>query len=63
MTSKRTQFDVGGMSCSFCAETIEKSLRKIEGVKEIKVSLAHEEVLIDYDSKKNRRVRTQGGTY
>jgi len=50
MTSKRkTQFDIGGMSCSFCAETIEKSLSKEKGVEEVKVSLAHEEVLVEYD--------------
>jgi len=38
MTSKRqVQFDIGGMSCSFCAETIEKSLSKKRPVEYTKV--------------------------
>ena len=40
---------VGGMSCSFCTETIRKAYLKIDGVKETYVSLPHEEALIRYD--------------
>ncbi|MBI2880941.1 MAG: cation-translocating P-type ATPase [Candidatus Tectomicrobia bacterium] len=40
------------MHCSFCAETIRKGLGRMEGVREVSVSLAHEEALIHYDPEK-----------
>lgn len=40
---------IGGMSCSFCTETIRKALNSMDGVIETHVSLAHEEALIRYD--------------
>lgn len=45
----QAQYDVGGMSCSFCAESIRKAFDRIDGVDRVNVSLAHEEVLIEYD--------------
>ncbi|MFB6235877.1 MAG: heavy metal translocating P-type ATPase [Halopenitus sp.] len=45
----QTQFNIGGMSCSFCAESIQKALERTEGVEDVDVSLAHEEVLVRYD--------------
>ena len=42
------QLKIGGMSCSFCANSIEKALRRQKGVDEVHVSLAHEEALIRY---------------
>ena len=42
------QLKIGGMSCSFCVNSIEKALRKEKGVAEAHVSLAHEEALIRY---------------
>ncbi len=36
------QLKIGGMSCSFCANSIEKALRREKGVDEVHVSLAHE---------------------
>jgi Cu+-exporting ATPase len=45
----KVQFKIGGMSCSFCVETIRKALTRLEGVNEVSVSLAHEEALISYD--------------
>ncbi len=42
------QLKIGGMSCSFCANSIEKALRREKGVQEVHVSLAHEEVLVRY---------------
>jgi heavy metal translocating P-type ATPase len=38
------------MSCSFCAESIEKAYRRTDGVEDVDVSLAHEEVLVQYDA-------------
>jgi Cu+-exporting ATPase len=46
------QFKLGGMSCSFCVETIRRALTRMEGVSEVHVSLAHEETLIEYDRTK-----------
>jgi heavy metal translocating P-type ATPase len=37
------------MSCSFCAETINKAYRRIDGVDDVNVSLAHEELLVEYE--------------
>lgn len=47
--NKKLHIKVGGISCSFCAESIRKAYRRIDAVKDISVSLAHEEVLIQYD--------------
>ena len=49
MGTAQKQFNVGGMSCSFCAESIEKAYRRTDGVADVDVSLAHEEVLVQYD--------------
>ncbi|MFD1514426.1 heavy metal translocating P-type ATPase [Halomarina rubra] len=50
MSTTHVQYDIGGMSCSFCAESIRKAYERTEGVEEVNVSLAHEEVRIRYDS-------------
>lgn len=42
------QLKLGGMSCSFCVNSIEKALRREKGVREAHVSLAHEEALVRY---------------
>ncbi|GAA0212983.1 MULTISPECIES: heavy metal translocating P-type ATPase [Halobacteriales] len=49
MGTTHEQFNVGGMSCSFCAESIEKAYARTDGVEDVDVSLAHEEVLVQYD--------------
>ncbi|WP_456473904.1 heavy metal translocating P-type ATPase [Candidatus Pyrohabitans sp.] len=49
---KKLQLKVGGIFCSFCAETIKKAFSRMEGIGEVKVSLAHEEVLIRYNPEK-----------
>lgn len=50
MSATRVQYNIGGMSCSFCAESIHKAYERTEGVEEVNVSLAHEEVRIRYDN-------------
>ncbi len=42
MEEKRTDFNIKGMHCASCVNVIEKSLRKIDGVKEATVNLATE---------------------
>ncbi|MFB6305085.1 MAG: heavy metal translocating P-type ATPase [Haloferacaceae archaeon] len=49
MGTTRERFAVGGMACSFCAESIETAYARAEGVEDAEVSLAHEEVLVRYD--------------
>ena len=49
MGTTHEQFNVGGMSCSFCAESIKKAYSRTDGVEDVDVSLAHEEVLVQYD--------------
>jgi len=49
MGTTHDQFNVGGMSCSFCAESIKKAYSRTDGVEDVDVSLAHEEVLVEYD--------------
>ncbi len=43
------QLHIGGMACSFCAQSIDKALGQRDGVGKVNVSLAHEQVLIEYD--------------
>ncbi len=49
---EKVQFKIGGMSCSFCATTIQQALGRMDGVDAVHVSLAHEETLIGYDPSK-----------
>jgi len=53
--TKKLHLKIGGLSCSFCVESIKKALRRIEGVQEVSVSLSHEETLIQYDPEKTSR--------
>jgi heavy metal translocating P-type ATPase len=46
------QFKVGGMSCSFCVESINEAYERVEGVHDASVSLAHEEALVEYDPRR-----------
>jgi heavy metal translocating P-type ATPase len=48
-TTNKLQVKIGGMACSFCTMTIEKALGRMDGVEAVHVSLAHEEVLIEYN--------------
>ncbi len=48
----KLQVKIGGMSCSFCTESIRKACSRLEGVQNVSVSLAHEEALIQYDPSK-----------
>ncbi|MBI2365080.1 MAG: cation-translocating P-type ATPase [Deltaproteobacteria bacterium] len=51
---EKVQFKIGGISCSFCVETIRRALRRLDGVQEVHVSLAHEEALVQYDPSRIR---------
>lgn len=40
---------IGGMHCAGCAQTIEKSIRRLKGVVDVNVSFASEKALVTYD--------------
>jgi P-type Cu+ transporter len=47
--SQKVQIKVGGMSCSFCRQSIQRAYARTDGVGKVAVSLAHEEALVEYD--------------
>ena len=48
MESKRIILPVRGMTCAGCANKIETSLKKVEGVNQANVNLATEKAVVDY---------------
>ncbi len=46
---QRERIKIVGMHCATCALTIEKTSRKLPGIKDVSVSLAAEEAVIEYD--------------
>jgi heavy metal translocating P-type ATPase len=46
---RRIRARIGGLHCSLCTGTIEKSLGRRPGVDKVAVSLTHEQALIEYD--------------
>lgn len=44
--SEVVEIDVSGMTCKFCVYSVTKSLKKIEGVSDVKVSLELEKTRI-----------------
>lgn len=48
MDKEKLQLKIGGMACSFCVQSIQKSLHRLDGVEKVSVSLAHEEALVQY---------------
>jgi len=46
---KQVKLELIGMSCASCANSIDKVLNKLEGVKHATVNLANDTTLIDYD--------------
>lgn len=64
MNSKAT-LKLEGMTCSSCAQTIEKALNKTDGVDQAQVNFAAEKAYVDYDSSKvdeNKLVEVVKGT-
>ena len=43
---------IGGMQCSFCVQSIEKALKRMDGVETASVNLSHEEALIEFNPDK-----------
>jgi len=47
---KRVSLSLSGMHCSSCAQLIERSLKKVDGVSSANVNFAAEKALVDFDS-------------
>lgn len=47
--ARALHFKLGGMHCSLCTASIERAVRRLDGVRSVHASIAHEEVLIEYD--------------
>lgn len=48
---KKLKLNIMGMHCASCAVSIEKSLRKVSGVKDIRVSALINKAFVDSDDK------------
>ncbi|MHC5268526.1 heavy metal translocating P-type ATPase [Enterococcus sp. LJL98] len=46
---KKETYAVEGMSCSSCAQTVEKTVQKLAGVRQASVNLATEKLTVSYD--------------
>jgi len=49
MEKKKISLPVTGMTCANCSLTIERNLRRLEGVEEAAVNLATEKAAVTYD--------------
>jgi cation transport ATPase len=45
----RLHLKLGGMHCSLCVESVRRAVLRLPGVRSVHVSIAHEEVLVEYD--------------
>ncbi len=50
MAEKLTMLKVGGIHCEGCGGNIERALRSIQGVKELRVDIKHVRVTVRYDT-------------
>jgi len=48
----KQKYDIIGMSCSACSATIDKAVRKIDGVQEVNVNLLNNNMIVEYDEHK-----------
>jgi P-type Cu+ transporter len=55
MASETVQMKVSGLMCSFCTMSVEKALKRYEGVQSVMVNLVHGVVLVEADTAKIRR--------
>ena len=52
MTVKKETYPVLGMSCAVCVRKIEKVLEKTEGIQDVSVNFASENITLTYDDQK-----------
>jgi Cu+-exporting ATPase len=49
MSEKQTSLPIAGMTCANCAATIERSLKKLDGVSRVNVNFANEKATVVFD--------------
>jgi Cu+-exporting ATPase len=49
---KKTELKITGMTCASCATTIEKSVKRLDGIIDVKVKLGNETASVEYDDSK-----------
>lgn len=52
--NSRVTIPIGGMSCAACAQRIEKTIKKLDGVADVSVNFASEKATVIYDPQKIR---------
>lgn len=55
MAVEAVQMKVSGLMCSFCTMSVEKALKRNEGVRNVMVNLVHGIVLVEADTAKISR--------
>ncbi|MFA6457286.1 MAG: heavy metal-associated domain-containing protein [Bacteroidota bacterium] len=50
--TKTVSLNISGMTCESCAGTVEKALKKVDGVKEAKVDLKNKKAVVTFASAK-----------
>ncbi len=48
----KQKFDIIGMSCSACSATIDRAIRKIDGIQDVNVNLLSNNMVVEYDESK-----------
>ena len=51
--TETAQIDIKGMTCEGCVHQVKTALEKVEGVKEVKVTLVDNSATVVYDTKKS----------
>lgn len=54
--------DVPGMTCASCPITIKQTLKKVDGVKEVKASFATKEAIVTFDDSKTSIAKLTAAT-
>jgi Cu+-exporting ATPase len=51
---KKIKINIDGMHCASCAGNIERSLKKVSGVKEVSVSVIGKKAFVEIDERTNQ---------
>jgi len=47
--TEKLEIQIGGMSCKHCQMTVEKALKTLDGVEDVRVDLAEGKASVQYD--------------
>ena len=51
MSNTKSTLQISGMHCAMCVQTVEKSIAKLPGVRDVRVNLASEKANVDFDAR------------